>query len=404
MPTKEGEQFAKDIEAELARLGGADKEFEANSVNEVAEQLQNKQVDTEEQQPEQLEHEEEGTDAGPQNTNVLAEQLRAKGYDVPDDATDAELTEALLGRMAKADQIAKEAAAKSQETERRLQELLAKAEQKQTPAQPEPAKQPEEKPKRKLPAALERPDPNLEPLVEWDEESRMFVGKDRYGTAGLEAAKQFNDYRAARAKREQEIVDNPASIFNGLTEDLEERLLAKQEQILEARLQAKLDEIRRQQEEASGKSAAQREEEEFGSFMESVKDKLYKLDPKGQPRKTLDDEPAWTDMGKLFRDEYNDLAQLSPNASPTLLAKKAFERVSKFTSLVPQKTPAEQAAEKKKSFVAKGRKHESGVPSSQNSATVQDKFASGNNVSLLAAMLEDEANDDNPDLAALRKL
>lgn len=343
----------------------------------------------------------------PASPRVVAEKLKKLGFDIDDETTDEELVEALLVRQTKIEQAAKAAEQKALEAEKRVQELATKKPEPdakiEKPAEPAP----DVKPKRKAPPALVRPDEALQGLVEWDDETRMFVGRDRFGAAGIEAAKQFNDYRAARLKREQELIDDPESLISGLSEDLEERLKAQTEAMLEARLQAKLDEIRKQQEEALGKTsqqtAQQKEEAEFTTFMESVKDKLYRLTPDGTVRQTLDGEPAWTDAGKLFRDEFNELYNFAPHLPQSQIAKKAYERVAKIASLTPAKSPAETAAEKKRAFVTKGRKHESGVPSGGNSATVQDKFASGNNVRLFEALLEDPDNDDNADLANYRK-
>lgn len=374
----------KQIEEEIAQtLALGDQE--AASVDEAAAQ-----------EPE-AQHDDSGTDAesspeqasAPKSPGVLKSKL-SQIYQLDDDTDEEELAEALIERLHKLEQAQKDA-------ERRIAEAQARVAEAQQVQQAPVAQEPPQETKkreRKL-KPIVKPDDELEALVEFDPDIKRYVGKEKFGQLGQEAAKQFNDYAMARAQRaEQWISEDPAELILSEVRD-------EIEKIAEEKAQAYLRRIQEEQQNTQYVSQRQQSEAEFVGFMETVKPHLYHLDAKGNIKTNpITGEPATKEAGSLFIQEYRDLLELSPNAPPALLAKKAYKVVEKMIATAPKDKKSE-VAEKKKRFIDK-RKHESGVTGNANVATTQDKFTGGAKVSLLAALLEDPANEDNPDLAQLR--
>ncbi len=174
---------------------------------------------------------------------------------------------------------------------------------------------------------------------------------------------------------------------------------------VEEKLKAHFERLQQEQEQARSAQTVEQRERAFDDYMQTIKDKLYKLTPDGRIKKSpINDQPVFTEAGALFAKEYQELMEIaSPNADLVKIAKQAYKTVERLTgNVAPAKSKAEEAAEKKKKFLEK-RKHESGVAGNKTPATTQDKFNSGNKVRLFEAMLEDESNADNPDLAQYRK-
>lgn len=326
---------------------------------------------------------------------VLRQKLSSI-YDLDEDVEEEELADALLERLQQLEKSHKEAEARAAEAAAKLAERQQEAEKAKVEI-PKPQEQEQTKKIRKL-APLKAPDPDLQNLVEYDNELKQFVGKDKFGSAGAAAAKELNDYKKQRDQRfEMWVNEDPTQLI--LDEAREEI-----ERIAEARAQAILDKIKAEQQTATQATEAEKSQAEFAGFMETVKEKLYKLGPDGQPKKNpITGEIVTTVAGAEFIREFNELAEMNPNVSPAALAKKAYSTVERLTAVQPKTDPKQETADKKKRFLTTQRKHESGVAANANVATTQDKINSGVRMSLLQALLEDPDNEDNPDLAQLRK-
>lgn len=355
---------------------------------------------------------EEGTDANsseaseqpPAKPGVLKNKLSAI-YELDDDIEEEELADAMLERLRQleaankeAEQRAREALARLEEQqrqERERQALKPEVSQREVEQDDKPKAEPKSRSKRLAP--IQAPDPELSALCEFDPELKRFVGKDKFGVAGDEAAKQLNAYRAARDQRFEMLVSEDFAdiVRQEIREDIE--------RIAEEKAKAHLEQLKAEQNQRSAATYAEQQQAEFVGFMEAVKDRLYKLTPGGDIKKNpITGEVAWTETGSQFKDIYSQLQEVNPNAPQAVLAKKAFDIVSKLVPAEQPKDVKQETAEKKKRFLDK-RKHESGVPTGNaNVATVKDRFTSGNKVSLLQALLEDPDNEDNPDLAPLR--
>jgi len=319
-------------------------------------------------------------------------------YQLDDDVEEEELADALLEQLKRLQESNKEAERRALEAEQRAQEALAKIKEREE--KPAPKAETEDKPaaKTRRLAPITPPDPELNALCEYDAELKRFVGKEKFGSVGAEAANKLNAYKAARDQRFEMLVSED------FTSIIRDEMRDEIERIADEKAKAYLEQLQAEQKKVTAATQAEKQEAEFVGFMETIKDKLYKVGPNGEIKKNLiTGDPEWTDTGNRFRDIYVQLQEVNPNASQATLVKKAYDIVSKFSAPVePPKDTKQETAEKKKRFLEK-RKHESGVPTgSANVATTKDKFSSGNKVSLLSAMLEDPDNEDNPDLAQLR--
>lgn len=340
----------------------------------------------------------DGTDATPSSESkaeakpqsALKLKLIALGYDIDEDATDDDLAEALIERSTRLDQARQEAERKATEVAERLSKQAEQKPKEETKAEDKPKRERKLKP-------LAKPDPELEMLVEFDADAKRYVGKDKFGSAGQEAAKQFNAYAAERAKRAEAMIEDPTSL---LLDDLSDEIDRRAEE----KARAVLASLRQEQEASKQQADASTRETRWVTYMDSVKDKLYKLNPDGSIKKTINGDPVFTEAGLLFAKEYNDrIADARPEVDPVDIAKKAYSSIERVITVAQtvKKDKPQETVEKKKKFLER-KKHESGVSGNVNTATTQDKFNSGVRSSLLQALLEDPDNEDNAELAKLR--
>ena len=375
------DSLAKDIAADMASREGLP-EADTDDVAPVIESDA-----TEVETDDSSETDAGGSTEAEVRSKPLRDRYTKLGYKVDDDTDEDDLAEATLARLAQLE-----------EDNRRLNEAI-KAEQaarteKPKPEIAEPKKESKQERARKL-SPIPKPDQELSALVEFDEDTKRFVGKDKFGSAGAEAAKLFNDYQAQRNSRAELWFDDPVSaVIEDAGDEIDRRV--------EEKLQAYFKSIEQKQAEKSVVEEREKSEKELVGFLESIKEELYELTPTKQIKRTISNQPVFTEAGKLWLQEYESIQALNPTAPQSLIAKKAYETLNRFSSLMKPAPPKETVVEKKKKFVEK-RKHESGVPANVPGATFQDKVNSGNKLRLWQALLEDDANQDNPDLATYRK-
>lgn len=234
--------------------------------------------------------------------------------------------------------------------------------------------------------------PELKEYVTFNE-AGVAVPKDQFGEAGVEAAKKLNQYLEARRLRAKDLIDDPVGF-------LEEDLQGIIESAVERRIQA----LRQEQEEAAVKTqqelAQMTEQERVQSLLGQYSKEIYKIGANGRPQTALDsDEPILSEFGRLMQEEYEDLAKIVPETTPaSVLLERAYKTAKRLSEVKP---PAPTPQEKKKKFLER-RNQESPSPSSPAIASPRDVANGGGKMSLLEALLQDEANADNPELAALR--
>ncbi len=237
--------------------------------------------------------------------------------------------------------------------------------------------------------------PELREYVTFNEAGRA-VAKDEFGEAGIKAASKLNEYLDARRLRVQNMIDDPLGF---LGEDLES--------IIDDRVSEKLAKLQEKQEAEKQAQQAQlemmTEEERTQSLLNEYNKELYQTDEKGELKIPFgSSQPMLSEFGETFRREYDSLVSFAPNAPVSKLLQEAY-RITK--QQVESRAPAPEPTpkEKKKKFLDRRNQEPPRAATDPRPASPQEVADVGGKVSLLEAMLADEANQDNPELAELRK-
>lgn len=263
----------------------------------------------------------------------------------------------------------------------------------------EEAEEPEEKePEQETAQERQRKVARLQARMEAREyvdfEDGVAVPKKEYGETAVKAAKELNDYMAARRVRAQEFIDDPIGYMQ---EDLE-HIVADQ---VKAGIEAYKQEQAQRESLTQAEQAKLSEQDRLSQLVAEYTPEIYKVGKDGKPIQGLDSEsPLLTEFGEIVGQEYDRLvAIVPPETSPAQVLEYAYETAKKvYQAPQPEPTPKE----KKKKFLEK-RNQTKPSASSPVPAQPQEVAEHGGKTSLLEAIMADEENADNPALAALRQ-